>query len=238
MSEFDVRTEEENENPLIPTVVFSIIFHIVVLVIIPLVLTLFRKPAEFERPETFELVSLPQPVVKKVEQKPEPKKEVVKKEEPKKEIEKVQPKPEPKKVVSRKQPKKEPEKKVEKKPEPKPDLSDIDDLFAESKPAPKVSTIKSVNSFKYNWYLANLRGKIEQNWKPAVRDSTIAVELKFDIQKNGTLSGLSIKKSSGKAVLDAQAKRAVELAFPMAPLPSGYSGGSLSLIYTLVPYRN
>ncbi len=141
-----------------------------------------------------------------------------------------------KKVVSNKKPKKkEPVKEVVVEAT---DVSDVDDLFASTPSAPPVSTIKSVNSFKYNWYLSNLRSKIENNWTPSIKDSTLAVELSFTILKNGSLSGLSVTKRSGKAILDTQAKRAVELAFPMPKLPSGYSSGSLQLIYTLVPFRN
>ncbi len=93
-------------------------------------------------------------------------------------------------------------------------------------------------SFKYDRYLSNLRSKIESNWSPSIKDSTLAVELSFTIQKNGTLSGLSITKKSGKTILDTQAKRAVQMAFPMPKLPQGYSGNSLALIYTLVPFKN
>lgn len=226
--------EDDKEN-VIATFSFSIIFHIIVLVIVPLLITLLKKPTVFERPQTFEIISMPQ--VKKVVQ--EPKKKVVQKEvempKPKK-VEQPKKQEIKKKVVSNK-PKKV-EKPKPKKVETKPDVSDIDDLFADTPTPPKVSTIKTVSTFKYNWYLSNLRSKIESHWQPTIKDSTISVELAFDITKNGALSNIRITKSSGKPILDRQAQRAIELSFPMPPLPKGFSGSSLSLIYTLVPYRN
>ncbi|MFW6254767.1 MAG: hypothetical protein ACOC41_07550, partial [Chitinivibrionales bacterium] len=78
----------------VPVVVFSIVFHVIVLLIVPLTVHMFWKPKEYSRPKTFQLVrpaipqSAPKPpapeVKKQVEPAPQPKAEP-----------KPQPKPKP-----------------------------------------------------------------------------------------------------------------------------------------------
>jgi len=240
---------DEKDKSIIAITAISIIFHVFILVILPLIISLLSKPQTFEPPQTFELVSLPTPVQptepvedlsepiveeRPAEPEPEPEPEPV-----------VEPEPEPEPVVTPDpepivEPDPEPvvEREPEPEPEPEPDLSDIDDLFAEPAATPvQTSKIATATPFSDNWYLDNLRNKIEQNWRPTIKDSTLSVDLSFTIQRNGHITGLTISRSSGKAILDTQAKRAVELAFPMAALPSSFSGNSLAMIYTLVPTR-
>ncbi len=241
---------DEKEKSIVAITVISIIFHVFILVILPLLISLFSKPQTFEQPQTFELVSLPTPMQPRetVEEAPEPIAEEQPVEHEPEPIPEpvVEPDPEPEPVVTpdpepvvEPEPKPEPKPVVEPEPEPKP--VSVDDIFASSTPPPvQTSSITTVNPFNGDWYLSNLQSKIEQNWRPTIKDSTLSVEYLLTIQRSGSqtvLSGLSLTRSSGKAIIDTQAKRAIELAFPMVDFPGSYTQNTLAINYTLVPKR-
>ncbi len=243
---------EEKDKSIIAITAISVIFHVFILVILPLLISLFSKPQVFEQPQTFELVSLPSPVrptepvedltepvaeERPAEPDPEPEPEPV-----------VEPIPEPEPIVTPDPepvvepiPDPEPVVEREREPEPDPEPVNVDDIFASTSSAPvQTSTITTVNPFNGDWYLSTLKSSIEKNWLPTIKDSTLSVQLSFTIRKSGPqtiLTGLSISKSSGKAILDTQAKRAIELAFPLGEFPPSYTESSLEMLYTLVPTR-
>lgn len=223
---------EESNQSVVSTLIISITLHIVAFIIFPLLIAILWKPKEFERPKTFEIVAVK--ITPKA--KPQPQKVEVAKEEPKNiEPKKVEPKPTPKKVV-----KETPVKKATK-PEPKPepvkeeDFSDLDELFT-SAPVQQ-SAIKVATPFPYQWYINNLRTKVERNWSPAIQDSSLSVILTFSIAADGKVESVAVAKSSGKAILDTQAKRAILQSSPFGKLPPAFRGKSLNLTYTLIPYN-
>ena len=240
---FDV--DEDHHSSYGVILVLALVLHVVVLVVVPFLITLFWKAETFERPETMQLVTIEQV------QKPQPAPPVeTVKTPPKPEVapEPVPKKVEPKKVTPPKPtPKKKPKKSVDPaptpevipepvaEPEPIEDLSDLEALFG----APPVQTSAVTASHAIpNRYLMAIKGKVEPNWKPTLRDSTLRVVLSFTISLNGTLDGVvSISKGSGNSIIDRQAKRAIELAAPFPTLPNNFRGDKLKLTYTLIPYK-
>jgi TonB family protein len=113
-------------------------------------------------------------------------------------------------------------------------LEDLESLFSEM-PAP--AQISAPGDFKFHWYLNNVRAKIEQNWKPATEDRNLSVTVRFIINSDGSISGLSVSTSSGNQTLDNLAVRAVTVAVPFGKLPPGFSGDKLDITCTLRPTR-
>ncbi|NIM01051.1 MAG: TonB family protein [Acidobacteria bacterium] len=55
--------------------------------------------------------------------------------------------------------------------------------------------------------------------------------ISFDIQKNGTVTGLQVARSSGVPALDRSALRAVADASPLPRLPPAWRGSSMTAAY-------
>ncbi len=204
---------KQNENSLAPVIIYSLIFHIFVFFVIPVLTRIFWHPKTFVRPKTFQLVQIPQqaaPVPEKA--KPRPKKKAV-----------------PKKPVPRTKKNKQPVQKKEKQE----DLSELEELLG-GLPQP-VSKITLGKVFPYQWYINNIQMKVERNWKPSVNDENISVVLTFSVYTNGKISEVKINKSSGNSVLDNLALRAVKLAAPFGKIPAGWGNKTLDLSYTLIP---
>ncbi len=202
---------KQKENSFAPVLMYSVIFHIFVFFVIPVLTRILWRPKTFVRPKTFQLVRIPQPVVQE-KAKPRPKKKAV-----------------PKKPVPKTKKDTQPVKKKEKQE----DLSELEELLG-GLPQP-VSKITLGKVFPYQWYINNLQMKVERNWKPSVNDDKLSVVLNFSIYTNGKISEVKINKSSGNAVLDNLALRAVKLAAPFGKIPAGWRNKTLDLSYTLIP---
>jgi TonB family protein len=223
---------EESSQSLVATVVVSIIIHIVIFIIVPLFIAILWRPKKFERPKTFEIVAVK--ITPKA--KPQPKKVEPKKVEkvPPKEVIKEKPKmPVKKEVVKKKVTKK------TSKPTPEPKVTenfdDLDELLEAV--APPQSAIKMGTPFPYQWYINNIRSKVQKNWAPAIQDSTVSIILQFEISADGSIGAVSVVGRSGKTGLDAQAKRAIEQSAPFGKLPPAFREKSLKLTYTLIPFK-
>lgn len=204
---------KQKENSFALVLVYSFIFHICVFFVIPVVTRIVWRPKTFVRPKTFQLVRIPQQVVPiKEKAKPRPKKKAV-----------------PKKPVPKTNKDTQPVKKKEKQE----DLSELEELLR-GLPQP-VSQITLGKVFPYQWYINNLQMQVERNWKPSVNDDKLSVVLNFSIYTNGKISEVRINKSSGNAVLDNLALRAVKLAAPFGKIPAGWRNKTLDLSYTLIP---
>ncbi|MFP4416648.1 MAG: energy transducer TonB, partial [Chitinispirillaceae bacterium] len=221
---------------LVPVVVFSIVFHVIVLLIVPLTVHMFWKPKEYSRPKTFQLVrpaipqSAPKPpapeVKKQVEPAPQPKAEP-----------KPQPKPKPSPTPK---PADKPKPVDKPAPEPKPqppqeDLGELSELLG-GMPVP-AAELSMGEEFKYGWYINAMRNKIERNWQPSVQNPDLSVVVQFVVMINGTIGDVSVKRSSGSASLDNMALRAVKMAAPFGKLPPGFSENQLQVECTLRPTR-
>ncbi|MFI4943523.1 MAG: energy transducer TonB [Burkholderiales bacterium] len=74
-----------------------------------------------------------------------------------------------------------------------------------------------------DWYLASVQQKIWMIWNQQVKTGfTQSVGVEFTIMPDGSVTGLRVTQSSGSALLDLAAQRAVQNAGPFAPLPREY----------------
>jgi periplasmic protein TonB len=126
----------------------------------------------------------------------------------------------------------------------------------EAKPEPKKETPKAKGSqtggkelkgqagtlhvggsggFDYDFYLAVIQSKIEQNFRPppGLRSQNVAT-IAFTIEKSGQISGIQLAKSSGKLLIDQAAERAVRAAGRFPPLPAQYEQGKLDIYFEFV----
>lgn len=206
---------KQKENSFAPVMMYSLIFHVFVFFVIPVLTRIVWRPKTFVRPRTFQLIRIPQqmvPVKEKAISKPRPKKKAV-----------------PKRPVPKTKRDTQPIKKKEKQE----DLSELEELLG-GLPQP-FSKITLGKVFPYQWYINNVQMKVERNWKPSVNDDKLSVVLNFSIYTNGKISEVKINKSSGNAVLDNLALRAVKLAAPFGKIPAGWRNKTLDLSYTLIP---
>lgn len=203
---------EPKDSSFLPVLFYSLVFHIVVFFVVPITTRLLWRPRKFVRPHTFQLVRIPQKVVPIRER--------------------VVTKPKKKAVHKKPVPKTKDSKPVQKKEELE-DLRELEELLG-GLPQP-VSQISIGKVFPYQWYINNIRIKVERNWKPPVNDKTLSVLLKFSVFANGKISEVQVKESSGNSMLDNLAVRAVKLAAPFGKIPAGWKENRLDLSYTLIP---
>jgi TonB family protein len=79
----------------------------------------------------------------------------------------------------------------------------------------------SMGNFCDPQYLGQMISSIHRNWNP--RQSVVGMPIvRYIIQRDGSLTDVSLKQSSGFAVLDLNATRAVQLTRAIPPLPSCY----------------
>ena len=191
---------ESKETSLTPVLVYSFVFHILIFFVVPIATRILWRPKIFERPQTFQLVRIPP--------KTAPVRRVIEKQ-------KVKKKAVPKKPVPKTKKDSRP---VQKKEKPE-DLSELEELLGGIQQP--VSQISLGKPFKYQWYKNAIRAKVESNWKPPFKDENISVGLTFTIFRNGNISEVKLKRSSGNTMLDNLAIRAVKLAVPFGKLPHG-----------------
>ena len=77
-------------------------------------------------------------------------------------------------------------------------------------------------------YLINMRDRIRKNWNEN-QQTTGLVTIKFVIQRNGQITDIELDKSSGNAVLDLTAQRALINTKVLLPLPDAYTPQQLTL---------
>jgi protein TonB len=76
--------------------------------------------------------------------------------------------------------------------------------------------------FEYSYYAQQMLARINQHWQRIpVRGQATAV-IRFTIFKDGRVDEVKVEQSSGLAMLDRAAERAVLLADPLPPLPNSY----------------
>lgn len=70
-------------------------------------------------------------------------------------------------------------------------------------------------------YMSDLQRRIKRAWFPPKGMETKVVVAVFKVHQHGELSDLKVNKSSGAAIADKAALKAVENAAPFRPLPTG-----------------
>ena len=71
-------------------------------------------------------------------------------------------------------------------------------------------------------YFAEIRRRVKQNWQPSAPKNDRQTVLAFSIQRNGQITGLTVRKSSGSPQVDSDSLEAVKNAAPFAPLPGDF----------------
>lgn len=238
------------KSDLFPYLVFSIAIHLIVPFIVfqtkekPVFMSApidvsFYSPAE-QRADpppvaAIEEPSEPEPVKEEVKETPKTKEDIVVKEK-----EKPKPKPKPKK------PKPEPKPKTE---APKKDVlpsanpNNVQTLQSSAEPRYAVSGAQfeglafDTASFKYAYYTNTIVRSIGRHWQWSESYGRLRAVVYFKILRDGSITSIVVKESSGDTSFDKNAERAVQLASPFAPLPEGYKGDSLG-VYFEFKYRN
>jgi TonB family protein len=194
------------DTPVGGFVFFSLVFHALVFVVLPLLSSVLFKPRTYERPQVFHLVRAPAP--QKVRHTKTPSH-----------------KPMEERRIDR------PTARKEVPAEQRENLDELSDLLQDI-PVPS-SEIDAIPGFTAHWYLNSVRQKIERYWKPNVENPKLMVIVEFTIFAGGNISEPGVRESSGDGVLDNLALRAVALAAPFGKIPSSYSGNKLDIRLTL-----
>ena len=242
--------ENRFEINLPRAIILSILFHLIVLLLLPLVRKPKIKPPqilnvkievaqkETPKPEPVKkLEPMTQPA-KKVPEPPKPKPVEVKKVEPQK---KVEPKEAPKPI----------EKKLEPTPPPPPATpNEKKDTSAKEKPTPPPQDIikpadltqevitgttshEKIKSAKsdYSNLLANAISKYKQYPKLAqVRGWQGIVIVEIEMSPTGAVLSMTIKKSSGYEVLDAEAMQMIQRAMPLPQPPESLKSKNFTVL--------
>lgn len=90
--------------------------------------------------------------------------------------------------------------------------------------------------FEYSYYAQQMYGKIHQHWQRVPVRGQATTVIRFTIFKDGHLENVEVEQSSGIAMLDRAAQRAILLADPLPPLPDTYPkdrvGVHLQFVYS------
>ncbi len=109
----------------------------------------------------------------------------------------------------------------------------------EKKPSPpKKKTLFTLPSrFPYTWYVNIIENKISESWSPPSKllivQENIATVISFRILKNGTISRIKLKSSSGISSVDYSALQALKTVKSLPPLPNGWKDDYLDVTVNL-----
>jgi TonB family protein len=100
--------------------------------------------------------------------------------------------------------------------------------------APTTSTgsiAVDASDFPFTYYLRLIQSKIGERWSPprAAATGGERVTVLFEIQRDGQVREPTVEKSSGNAIYDQSALRAVTEASPFPPLPPEFKASSLRI---------
>ena len=85
-------------------------------------------------------------------------------------------------------------------------------------------------------YVLDMRNRIIKNWNQNQRAAGVVI-MKYIIQRNGLITDIEVETSSGNAVLDLAAQRALINTRTLAPLPAGFTGQRLPVQLTFEYFR-
>ena len=71
--------------------------------------------------------------------------------------------------------------------------------------------------------------KVERNWRPT--STTLSATIHFRIDGGGRIREVEVHEKSGNFLFDQAARRAVEAADPLPPLPDEYEGDWLGVYF-------
>ncbi|MGH7597421.1 MAG: energy transducer TonB, partial [bacterium] len=90
--------------------------------------------------------------------------------------------------------------------------------------------------FPFPYYLVQVQNKIEQQWHAPSRQEQHATTVYFRISRSGEVEDVKVEQSSGNALFDQAAMRAVYYASPLPPLPADSGLQSLGVHFDFVAY--
>jgi protein TonB len=226
--------------------IISAILHVAVLVLVPLIPGIHHH-YEFD-PQAYavELVDLPRetPAQESTVEAPPPEPARVEAPEPKEAIpDKPAPKP---KVTKPKLPPAKPEKSLEEKIAER--LSKQDESRPREEPkaatapaAPAATTTIKASQVTPSWYLSVIHGKVSSNWdQPSARlvaEESLTVVVSFRIRQDGSVSGITVRRSSGRSTVDQSATNAVRDSTPFPPLEGVIPGDHLDVTIDFIMRR-
>ena len=77
-------------------------------------------------------------------------------------------------------------------------------------------------------YIATMADRIRRNWTPGAGSSGEVI-IKFTIQRDGRITDTTTEQSSGNAILDLTAQRAVSVTRQLPPLPAAFPNPTLTV---------
>jgi TonB family protein len=88
-------------------------------------------------------------------------------------------------------------------------------------------------SGRFPSYVDAVRNRISSNWLQSTVDPTVRwaprASFSFQVLRDGTVTNIQMTQSSGNSSVDTSARRAILSSTPMSPLPSNYSGNSVTV---------
>jgi len=90
--------------------------------------------------------------------------------------------------------------------------------------------------FKYDWYIASVREKIGQNWRPPMDSKDAKARVIFEINRSGWVLGVNIDTdhSTGATIFMQAAIRAIQSSNPLPPLPEDFGKQTLEFSVDLM----
>ena len=85
--------------------------------------------------------------------------------------------------------------------------------------------------FPFEGYLERMVDKIGRNWRRSPNRQALKATLSFNVERSGRVSDIEVVETSGDFLFDQTAQRAVLDASPLPPLPDGYTGDFLGVIF-------
>jgi protein TonB len=101
-----------------------------------------------------------------------------------------------------------------------------------------VGTTDSAFGARYAYYVNQIKQKVASQWYTSMLDPSAKghrVYIVFEIGRDGTPTNIKIQQPSGDSTLDQTALRAVQHIDTFGPLPDGYSGSYLNVVYYFDP---
>lgn len=101
-----------------------------------------------------------------------------------------------------------------------------------------VGTTDAAFGQRFAFYVAQIKQKVASQWYTTMLDPSAKghrVYITFEVGRDGAPSNIRIQQPSGDSTLDQTALRAVQHIDTFGPLPDGYSGSYINVVYYFAP---
>lgn len=94
-----------------------------------------------------------------------------------------------------------------------------------------------VSDFPFTWYLRQIQQKVSERWRAPITGTTPGSRsvVLFEIQRDGRIRHPIVEQTSGDALFDQSALRAIMEAGPFPPLPQEFKASSLRVHFGFLP---